>query len=67
MKPLTSFSLQQRKAIRVVFTDIDDTLSTAGLLTADAYSAMEALKQNNIAIVVRAIGFVGRRITPGTC
>ncbi len=51
MKPLEHFSLQQRRNIKVVFTDIDDTLSTDGRLTADAYSSMEALLNHNIAVV----------------
>ena len=33
-----------RRAIRGVFTDIDDTLSTHGRLTAEAYGAMERLR-----------------------
>ncbi len=33
-----------RRAIRVVLTDIDDTLSTHGRLTAEAYAAMERLR-----------------------
>lgn len=51
MQPLANFSDKQHQAIKAVFTDIDDTLTTGGLLTADAYSAMEALKHNNIAVV----------------
>ncbi len=43
MKPLTAFTAAARRDIRGVFFDIDDTLTTAGRLTAGAYSAMERL------------------------
>lgn len=51
MKPVAEFSTNQRRSIKVVFTDIDDTLTTNGRLTADAYAAMEALKDKNIKVV----------------
>jgi HAD superfamily hydrolase (TIGR01484 family) len=41
--PLATMPDAIRRAIRFVFTDIDDTLSTAGRLTALAYSALERL------------------------
>ena len=43
MLPLADFSAEARKGLRGVFTDIDDTLTTAGRLTAEAYAAMEHL------------------------
>ena len=36
MRPLTTMPDDVRRAIRVVLTDIDDTLSTHGRLTAQA-------------------------------
>lgn len=42
MRPLAD--LHQTRAIRGVFFDIDDTLTTGGRLTAPAYAALEALK-----------------------
>lgn len=51
MKPVADFPVEHRRNIKVVFTDIDDTLTTKGRLTADAYSAMQALKENNISVV----------------
>ncbi|MBT7044565.1 MAG: HAD-IIB family hydrolase, partial [Gammaproteobacteria bacterium] len=51
MKDLADFPISDLKSIKVVFTDIDDTLTTDGRLTADAYSAMEALRQHNIKVV----------------
>jgi hypothetical protein len=44
MRPLTTMPDDVRRAIRVVLTDIDDTLSTHGRLTAQAYGAMERLR-----------------------
>ncbi len=45
MRPITEFSLKERRRIRGVFFDIDDTLTTAGKLTAEAYSALERLSR----------------------
>ena len=50
-QPLTRFSAQTRRAVRVMFTDIDDTLTTEGRLTARAYGALEALQQAGILVV----------------
>jgi hypothetical protein len=44
MRPLTTMPDEVRRAIRIVLTDIDDTLSTHGRLTAQAYAAMERLR-----------------------
>src|SRR6185295_12384418 len=43
MKPLASMPDPTRRAIRGVLTDIDETVSTHGRLTAEAYTAMERL------------------------
>jgi len=43
MKPLASMPDATRRAIRGVLTDIDETVSTHGRLTAEAYTAMERL------------------------
>src|SRR6187549_2785110 len=51
MKPLTEFPLGARHAIRGVFCDIDDTLSTEGSITAEAYSAMERLQQAGLLVI----------------
>lgn len=51
MKPLSSMPASARRAIRGVFTDIDDTLTTSGRLTAEAYTAMERLQEAGIAVV----------------
>ena len=44
MRPLATMPDDVRSTIRVVLTDIDDTLSTHGRLTAQAYAAMERLR-----------------------
>jgi HAD superfamily hydrolase (TIGR01484 family) len=43
MRPLAQMPAATRRAIRGVLTDIDDTLSTDGRLTAEAYAALERL------------------------
>jgi HAD superfamily hydrolase (TIGR01484 family) len=44
MRPLSEMPLAARLGIRGVFTDIDETLSTSGRLTAPAYAALERLR-----------------------
>jgi HAD superfamily hydrolase (TIGR01484 family) len=43
-QPLSSMPDATRRRIRVVLTDIDDTLTTDGKLTAEAYAAMQRLQ-----------------------
>jgi HAD superfamily hydrolase (TIGR01484 family) len=45
MRPLSEFSLEARRKVKVVLTDIDDTLTHEGRLPAIAYDALERLKQ----------------------
>ncbi len=51
MKPLSTFPRALQRTIRGVFTDIDDTLTTDGRLTAEAYTAMERLQALGLAVV----------------
>jgi HAD superfamily hydrolase (TIGR01484 family) len=51
MKPLTEFPLDARRAIRGVLCDIDDTLSTEGRITAQAYAAMQRLQQAGLLVI----------------
>jgi len=51
MQPLSAFSLAHRRRIRGVLTDIDDTLTTDGRLTAAAYGALERLRQAGFLVV----------------
>ena len=51
MQPLSALPVPVRRAIRGVFTDIDDTLSTHGRITAEAYAAMERLRSAGLLVV----------------
>lgn len=44
MRPLSEFAAADRAAVRVVLTDIDDTLTSDGRLPATAYGALERLR-----------------------
>ncbi|MGQ0710052.1 MAG: HAD family hydrolase [Rhodoferax sp.] len=54
--PLSAWPAQERRALVGVFTDIDDTLTTHGELTADARGALHALRQ----VGVRVVPITGR-------
>src|SRR5690348_10625936 len=49
--PLAQMPVETRRAIRVVLTDIDDTLTTEGKLTADAYAALARLHDAGLIVV----------------
>lgn len=51
MRALTEFSMEQCSRIVGVLTDIDDTLTTRGRLTADAYQALEQMHEAGIRII----------------
>ena len=51
MKPLADFPRAERAGIRGVFTDIDDTLTTDGRLTAVAYGALERLLEAGLLVI----------------
>jgi HAD superfamily hydrolase (TIGR01484 family) len=51
MRPLASMPAPARGAIQFVCTDIDDTLSTRGALTAQAYTAMERLRDAGLMVI----------------
>ena len=51
MTPLAEFPADDRRLIRGLFTDIDETLTTDGSLTAAAYAALEALKRAGLLVV----------------
>ncbi len=44
MQPLEKFTADARRRIKAVLCDIDDTLTTGGRLTAEAYAALEQLQ-----------------------
>ncbi len=48
MKPLDQLDAA---GVRIVFTDIDDTLSTHGKITGEAYAALQALQEAGFSVV----------------
>jgi HAD superfamily hydrolase (TIGR01484 family) len=59
MKPLSEWSLEARRHIIGVFTDIDDTLTTDGAITPDALQALHDLK----AACMHVIAITGRPVS----
>lgn len=51
MLPLAEWPLEARCAVRGVFTDIDDTLTTEGAITDDALQALAALRDLGVIVV----------------
>ena len=51
MESLDNFPVAARRRIRGVFTDIDDTITTGGRLTAAAYGALERLRAAGFLVV----------------
>jgi len=51
MEPLAQWPLAERRLITGVFTDIDDTLTTAGAITADALQALSDLRRAGLAVI----------------
>jgi HAD superfamily hydrolase (TIGR01484 family) len=49
--PLDRFPSDAARAVRGVFTDIDDTLTTAGAITSDALQALGALRGAGLALI----------------
>jgi HAD superfamily hydrolase (TIGR01484 family) len=51
VKPLADFPLADRRALLGVLTDIDDTITSDGQLTAAAYGALERLRDAGLRVV----------------
>ena len=51
MRPLADWTLEDRRHITGVFTDIDDTLTTDGAITADALQALGDLKRAGLHVI----------------
>ncbi|NBW50701.1 MAG: HAD family phosphatase [Betaproteobacteria bacterium] len=51
MKPLAQWPVDSRRAIRGVFTDIDDTLTHDGLIAPDALEALGGLKAVGLTVI----------------
>ncbi len=50
LQPLTNFPRTARAAVRGIFLDIDDTLTTDGQLTAEAYTALTQLHEAGLLV-----------------
>lgn len=65
MRPLDDWPVAARRAVRGVFTDIDDTLTSSGAITDDALQALHDLQAAGIpvlAITGRAVGWCRPKI-----
>jgi HAD superfamily hydrolase (TIGR01484 family) len=51
MNPLSKLPLEAARSVRVVLTDIDDTVTTEGVLTAKAYGALEELHRAGFIVI----------------
>lgn len=51
MRPLADFPAAERAAIRFVLTDIDDTMTTDGLLPSESLAAVEALSRAGLRVI----------------
>ena len=51
MRPLAEFPAVERRSVRVVLTDIDDTLTTDGRLPASSLTALEALSAAGLVVI----------------
>ena len=51
LQPIADFPAAAARAVKVVMTDIDDTLTDDGQLTAQAYSALQILHQAGLVVV----------------
>lgn len=51
MIPLSRLTPEEARSIRVVLSDIDDTITTEGTLTASAYTALENLQRAGFVVI----------------
>lgn len=51
MQPIASYPPANRRTLKGVFSDIDDTLTNDGMLTAAAYTAMERLQKAGLLMI----------------
>lgn len=51
LRPLGELPAQLAASVHTVLTDIDDTLTTDGQLTAEAYAALQALRQAGLRVI----------------
>jgi HAD superfamily hydrolase (TIGR01484 family) len=50
--PIAEFGAAQAAAIHTLVTDVDDTITTDGLLTARAYAALEQLHRSGLRVII---------------
>ena len=50
-RPINEAEPQEWRPLRYIFTDIDDTLTSDGRLTADVYTMLEKLSASGIGVV----------------
>ena len=51
MKPFSTMPADAKQNIRYILTDIDDTLTDEGRLRAEAYTALEKLRENGFVVI----------------
>ena len=51
MKQLNQLTKEQCQSVKIILTDIDDTVTTEGMLTSSAYSALERLNKKGYIII----------------
>src|SRR4051812_6293056 len=51
MRPIAELPIESLRALRGIFFDIDDTLTTSGRLTAEAYTAVQRLHDARLLVV----------------
>ncbi|MEO7743620.1 MAG: HAD hydrolase family protein, partial [Usitatibacter sp.] len=51
MRPLAEFPVAARRSIRVVLTDIDDTITAHGKLPAASYGSLERLRAAGLLVI----------------
>src|SRR5471030_452037 len=57
LQPLSACPRSILATVRCVMTDIDETLSSDGVLTGEAYASLEALKKAGFAVTGRPAGW----------
>jgi HAD superfamily hydrolase (TIGR01484 family) len=51
MTPLSLLPIEKARSVRVILTDIDDTITSEGMLTATAYAALENLHRAGFLVI----------------
>lgn len=51
LKPLSSWTREQAQALRILFTDIDDTVSSEGRIRPEAFSALWRARESGLLVV----------------